>query len=93
MLIDTFFKDGNRLLDYFTIERLQNLRELANAHGLVLCIAGSIKQDCLEPILKINPDVIAVRGAVCENTTRTCRICKTALSKFKNSLVLASTER
>lgn len=69
VLFDTFSKSQN-LFAHLTVEQLKNHIDLTRQHGLTSVVAGSITESCLEPILKIAPDFIGVRGAVCHDGRR-----------------------
>lgn len=86
LLIDTFVKDGTSLLDWLTAEALSSLRRLTSAHGLQLALAGKITLSALPSILPFHPDIIAVRGAVCETGERTAAVCEPLVAKFAEAL-------
>lgn len=65
LLIDTFGKSAGGLLDHLPGSRLGAIVERARERGLAIVLAGSLKLDWLNDLLRINVDYIAVRGAVC----------------------------
>ncbi|MBI1336981.1 MAG: hypothetical protein GC164_08470 [Phycisphaera sp.] len=74
LLIDTHEKDGRTLLDHRTTGELCLLRESLHKYGLFLALAGSISAQAIEKVLTVSPDIVAVRGAVCERGDRTGRV-------------------
>lgn len=77
LLIDTWGKNGNSLLDFYPIEALQSMIADANSAGLSVAIAGSIPMVELRNLANIGADWVGVRGAVCEGPHRTGSICET----------------
>lgn len=82
LLIDTFVKDGTSLLDWLSVEQLAGLRKKSYAHGLQLALAGKVTLLELPSLLPLQPDIIAVRGAVCEAGVRTATVCAELVAKF-----------
>lgn len=65
LLLDTFAKDGRRLLDYCDLEAIATLRHRSAEMGLALALAGSLNRQIIETLAPFGPDWFAVRGAVC----------------------------
>ena len=82
LLIDTFVKDGTSLLDWLDVEQLAALRKETSAHGLQLALAGKVTLSALSSLLTVQPDIIAVRGAVCESGVRTATVCERLVAEF-----------
>jgi hypothetical protein len=70
VLIDTFTKDGRRLFDFLSIGQLRDIRCRLDRCGCRLVLAGSLTQADLPSLLRVNPAMVAVRGAVCAGNTR-----------------------
>ncbi len=70
LLIDTFEKDGSTLLDWLTHCELQSLRVATQKAGIQLALAGRITEQELPQLLRVHPDIVAVRGAVCAGGER-----------------------
>jgi len=64
-LIDTFVKDGTTLLDWIPSHVLRVLISELRSQGIRVALAGSIGRTMIEELLLLEPDWIAVRGAVC----------------------------
>lgn len=69
-MLDTAIKDGKRLFDFLSIPELSQFIDKSKDYGLKSALAGSIKQEDLPILKKLNPDIIGVRGALCENSDR-----------------------
>lgn len=67
LLVDTCVKNGQRLLDHLSPDRLSRLLATCRAAGMLSVLAGSLDETCLLAVLKLRPDLIAVRGAVCRS--------------------------
>jgi uncharacterized protein (UPF0264 family) len=63
-LVDTWTKDGRRLLDHIPYARVAALSQAARAAGLVFALAGSLDATAIERVAGL-ADVIGVRGAAC----------------------------
>jgi uncharacterized protein (UPF0264 family) len=90
LLIDTFQKDNSGLLDFITEEQLNDIRAISAEAGMQLALAGQITPHHLERLLPINPDIIAVRGAVCEGGQRTAQISERKVREFLEALEAAT---
>jgi len=70
IMIDTAVKDGKNLFAFQDNEALQNFVQTARRLGLLTALAGSITKEHLGLLSIIRPDIIGVRGAVCESRDR-----------------------
>ncbi len=70
LLIDTFQKDGTTLIDWLSAQKLNQLRQMTRAADMKLALAGQITATVLPQVLAVDPDIVAVRGAVCESGDR-----------------------
>ena len=82
LLIDTFEKDGSNLFDFMSAEQLSEIRSCTAQEGLQLAVAGQITQRNLSRLQPIVPDIIAVRGAVCEGDNRTAAVSEKKVRAF-----------
>lgn len=74
VLVDTFIKDGRRLLDWLTLEELADFMQCAAQIGASVVLAGSLCAADVPSLLRLRPAALAVRGAVC-NGERTASLC------------------
>jgi uncharacterized protein (UPF0264 family) len=63
-LVDTYNKDGRRLLDWVDLDRLRSLAQRARAASMVFGLAGSLDLEAVEQVAGL-ADVVGVRGAAC----------------------------
>lgn len=81
-MLDTFYKDGSTLLDVMSFEELKFFTDHAHSLNLQVAVAGSINASHMKDLLLIQPDIIGVRGVVCEDQNRKKEIKKELLLKF-----------
>ncbi len=74
-LIDTAIKDGKGLLHWITPQTLAILISRASNANLFVALAGSLRINDIPTCLKLNPQIIGVRGAACKNTDRQSNLC------------------
>lgn len=70
VMIDTAIKDGKPLTEFLPAEQLKGFVEEAHYSGLKVALAGSLGLEEIEELKPLGPDVIGVRGAVCEGKDR-----------------------
>jgi dihydroneopterin aldolase len=70
VMLDTARKDGSSLLDHLTLDRLGNFVAAAHAEGLLAGLAGSLKAIHVPELLRLKPDLLGFRGALCRNGAR-----------------------
>lgn len=85
-LIDTFDKAGGSTFDNLEFSELRDLREACRGRGLFFALAGRIQSRHLENIAELQPDIVGVRGAVCEQNDRTGRLTRERVSDFRSAL-------
>jgi uncharacterized protein (UPF0264 family) len=73
LLIDTFHKHSGGLLDCWPRHALAHFVADVRCRGLKLVLAGSLNMETARAALELEPDLIAVRGAVCR-TSRSGRL-------------------
>lgn len=86
LLIDTHTKNGRSLLDQMSLNSLQAIRGRTQEHRLKLALAGSVGTSDLPRLLRIQPDIIAVRGAVCAHGDRTAAVCRNLVHEFATAI-------
>lgn len=89
MLIDTFLKDGRGLLDWMTERQLSQIRSATKQAGIQLALAGSLSVATLPVILKAGPEIVAVRGAVCDRGDRRKGVDQCLVAGFRRKMSLA----
>jgi uncharacterized protein (UPF0264 family) len=64
-LFDTWKKDGTSLFDWLPPRSVAKVLRECRAAGIRVALAGSLGFDHLEQVRELQPDWLAVRGAVC----------------------------
>lgn len=70
VMVDTAVKDGRPVTDFLSLGDLRRFTEDAHSLGLKVAHAGSLGPEEMSDLLPLEPDVIGVRGAVCEKGDR-----------------------
>lgn len=70
LLIDTWLKDGTTLLDWLKGVAVAGICWQCHAAGVRVAVAGSLRDEQVELLRVLGPDVIAVRGAACRGGDR-----------------------
>lgn len=81
-MLDTAIKDGKTLFDALSIEEIQDFVDLSKEEGLLCALAGSIRKEDMPVLAKMAPDIVGVRGAVCDSSDRTKGIIEERLQEF-----------
>jgi uncharacterized protein (UPF0264 family) len=74
LLLDTFNKDGRRLLDWMTYDAIGEICRCCRERGILIALAGSLGSQEISELLPLQPDVFAVRGAVCRDRNRVATV-------------------
>ena len=74
ILIDTWEKEGFDLLSWMTPGELRRLVDEMRAKGTAVALAGSLKREHALILQRIEPDWVAVRGAVCDGGKRSEKV-------------------
>ena len=70
VMLDTAIKDGRSLFDNMSGGEVREFVELGHAAGLRVALAGSITEKDIGALTLIGPDIVGVRGAVCDANNR-----------------------
>jgi uncharacterized protein (UPF0264 family) len=94
VMVDTAIKDGKTLFDNMSIDEITDFVRKGQAAGMRVALAGSIKAHHTEVLFEIGPDVVGVRGAVCENSNdRHTRISPKKTKEFVELFARKTRER
>jgi (5-formylfuran-3-yl)methyl phosphate synthase len=85
-LIDTYGKDSGCLLDVLSPRDLRRLSEMAHRAGMTLALAGSLRLEHMAALVDVRPDVIAVRGAACEDRRRAGDVSTACVRRLKAAI-------
>ncbi len=89
VLFDTWNKQAGSLLDWAAPELLAGWIDRIHGAGMRVALAGNVTTKTLIDIVPLQPDLIAVRGAVCEELDRTAGINQRAVQGFKEEMATA----
>jgi uncharacterized protein (UPF0264 family) len=65
ILVDTFAKDGKTIFDFVSEQELREMLAAAHCSALRTVLAGSLRLSDLAQVASLTPNIVAVRGAVC----------------------------
>lgn len=86
-LIDTFLKDNKTLKSWLSVQQLSELIQSAHGAGLIVALAGSVGPNDLSQLIPLQPDLIAVRGAVCEGSLRLGSVSADRVAEFRRAML------
>ncbi|MCH8206655.1 MAG: (5-formylfuran-3-yl)methyl phosphate synthase [Chloroflexi bacterium] len=85
-LIDTLTKDGRNLFDFLAEEELRDMVLEGKELGMSTALSGHLRIQDLDELARINPDIVGVRGAVCQKGDRQTGVHREAVAEFKRQL-------
>ena len=85
VMVDTAIKDGKPTFDFMGEKDLADFIELGHSNDLEVALAGSIGFPHLETLLRLQPDIIGVRGIVCGGDRRSA-VKEELVVKIKSAL-------
>ena len=85
-MLDTAHKTGKPLRDWRTDGELREFVNRARGHGLLSGLAGSLRKEDVPPLLKIEPDYLGFRGALCSGSNRNQNLDAAAFAKIRNAI-------
>jgi (5-formylfuran-3-yl)methyl phosphate synthase len=74
VMLDTAGKGGGALPKHISHAGLARFIAAARTHGLTVGLAGALRPAHVEPLLRLKPDLLGFRGALCRGETRTAPI-------------------
>lgn len=90
VLVDTFEKNGQSLLDHADQSLIQRWIERADDADCHLLLAGSLKEKQVIELSRLPVEAVGVRGAVCGENRRSA-ICEQKLSRLLAAMSAATT--
>lgn len=85
ILIDTYGKSAGSVFEHASERELTDMRKSVQRAGCRFALAGSIEGKHLPMVSQVCPDILAVRGAVCDGQ-RAGEISEQGLAKFITSV-------
>ncbi|MBX9924756.1 MAG: (5-formylfuran-3-yl)methyl phosphate synthase [Hyphomicrobiaceae bacterium] len=89
VMLDTAAKDGRSLRDVLTGFELAAFVDAAGASGLFAGLAGSLRLRDVAPLVRMEPDILGFRGALCAGGARTGTLSQTQVRDVRATLDLA----
>lgn len=86
VLFDTFSKAEGNLFDCVSLDELLIWARQIRSNQLLFAVAGSLRIEHVPQLLPLQPDIVAVRGAVCIDRLRTSGIEAIRVRKLKQVL-------
>ncbi len=90
-LIDTLTKDGRNLFDFIPETELRDMVLAGKNSGMSTALSGHLRMEDLDELARINPDIVGVRGAVCQKGDRVASVHREAVGEFRRQLDLRKT--
>ena len=82
VMVDTAIKDGATLFDAMSYDEIGEFVDLARQGDMLVALAGSVKMEHLDDLRKLAPDIVGVRGAVCDDGDRSRGITREKVQEF-----------
>jgi len=86
VMLDTAKKEGSSLLEYVTHENLQKFISDSSELELKVGLAGALRLEHISALVKLSPDYLGFRGAVCANLQRNLSISKSRIIEIRKLL-------
>jgi (5-formylfuran-3-yl)methyl phosphate synthase len=90
VMVDTAIKDGSTLFEALSYAEIEAFVQAAQGAGLRVALAGSLQQAHLPLLMRLQPDVIGVRGALCQQGDRTTGITLERVRAFMQAATTAA---
>ena len=90
ILIDTINKSNGNLRSHLTKKNLINFINFSKKENLSIGLAGSLRINDIPPLIKLQPDYLGFRGALCEEKKRKDNISENLLNKVTSRFKLFS---
>lgn len=88
-LLDTWKKDGRTLLDWLSVDEVRQLCQACRQQRIAVALAGSLGRDQIFQLLPLEPDIFAVRGAVCRGKNRQTTVVSCRVRELADLLTLS----
>jgi uncharacterized protein (UPF0264 family) len=90
LLIDTWDKSAGNLFDHWSRDNLGRFIAQVRAHNMAIVLAGSLSGPSIATATRLAPDLVAVRGAACDNG-RSGTICAERVAHLRQMIATART--
>jgi hypothetical protein len=87
VMVDTAIKGpGGALLDNMSLDEVTEFCGMAHEKGMKVALAGSVSAEAVATLSAARPDIIGVRGAVCQGSDRTTGIVAENVAAFMETV-------
>lgn len=86
LMFDTKNKSDKSLCSLLNLNVLEDFIQRAKAHRLLTGLAGSLQLDDIDSLLKLGPDYLGFRGALCNRHDRVQAIDPNQVKKIRNAI-------
>ncbi|WP_438969641.1 (5-formylfuran-3-yl)methyl phosphate synthase [Methylophaga sp.] len=86
VMVDTAFKNGQRLLDHWSDTQMSTFVETAHRLQMVCGLAGALAIDDIESLKGLNADYLGFRSALCTRRQRTHNLDLTLAKQIAQSI-------
>lgn len=86
VMLDTAMKDNGTLRTLLNDGELKCFVDQAQSTGMVTGLAGSLALEDIEPLLRVNPDYLGFRGALCSKHQRIEGIDEMSVHRVRNRI-------
>lgn len=86
VMLDTMEKSGGGLRYCCSEPRLADFIRLARAEGLMTGLAGSLRLEDIPDLIKLGPDYLGFRGALCAGSERNRALQASRVSLLRNAI-------
>ncbi|HEY8275609.1 MAG TPA: (5-formylfuran-3-yl)methyl phosphate synthase, partial [Methyloceanibacter sp.] len=90
IMLDTMCKSSGSLLDHIGIEQIASVVSAAKAKGLLIGLAGSLKPRHVTELLRLKPDLLGFRGALCRDGARDVSLDRQACASIRSLMPSAN---
>ena len=86
IMLDTKDKSSKNLREILCNNELEDFIKTTRSAGLLTGLAGSLRFSDIENLLKLKPDYLGFRGALCSDNNRVNRIDSFKIKKIRNAI-------
>lgn len=85
VMLDTMNKQKGSLVSVMSIEKTGEFAKLAKKNDLICGLAGSLREENIQPLLTLDADYLGFRGALCVKNNRVDILDMTSLARIRQA--------
>ncbi len=86
VMVDTAIKNGQSLLDHWSIQQLSSFVNTVREKSMLCGLAGSLKIADIKPLQTLNADYLGFRSVLCDKQQRTQRLQLELVEKVQQAM-------